>query len=65
MVNLFYDEAPISPDVLNQTKDLVLGYEIYTQERTMEHSWHKHNENMVTKLNELVKRGGILAINSL
>lgn len=65
MVNLFYNDAPIPQDILNQTKDLVLAYEIYQQERTMMHSWRKHNDKMMPRINELTKRGEIVGINSL
>ncbi len=65
MVNLYYNDHQISPDILNQTKDFVLTHQVFRNNRTMLHSWKVHNEKMLGGINEIANRGTILAINSL
>jgi hypothetical protein len=43
MVNIYYDDSKIPEDILNQTSNLVLTYEIFRNNRTMMHSWKVQN----------------------
>jgi hypothetical protein len=65
MVNLYYNEAVIPPDVLAQTSHLVLAYQVLANPRTMLHSWRNHNSLILPQLDELTQRGEIVAVNSL
>jgi len=51
MINLFYNDGPISEDILKQASHLILCYEIVIQARKMQHSWRVHNEKMMVRLN--------------
>ena len=65
MVNLYYNDGPVPADILAQTSNQVLAYEIFTQERTMLHSWRVHNEKMLEKMAEIAQRGEVVSVCSL
>ena len=53
LVTIYYNDGVIAPDILAQTKNLVLCYEIFTMEKNMPHSWHIHNGRIVDKIGEV------------
>lgn len=65
MVNVFYNDGKMSPDVLTQTAHLALNYEIFTLQRNVPAAWHKDNEKMPERLSEIAARGEIVSVCSL
>lgn len=56
LVNVFYNEGFIAPDILAQASNEVLAYEILTLERTMMNSWFIHNGTVAKKVEEITSR---------
>lgn len=62
---MFYNEGNIAPDILAQTSNEVLAYEILSLERTMMNSWFIHNGAVSKKIEEILTRADIVALSSL